>query len=82
MNESTITSKTLCNYTWEWHFFKGLSLGYPKCCVLFFCSAWNNFGEQRDSMYEHLTEGNPYSLDWSDGDYIKCPDCIIKEVSQ
>ena len=67
-------------YSWEWHFFNGISRGYPICCILFWCSSWTNLGEQRNSMYEHLTEGNPYSLEWSEGEYIKCPECIIKEV--
>lgn len=66
--------------SWEWHFFKGLSLGIPACCALWFCSSWTNMGEQRDSLYMHLSDGNPYSeeVDWNkDGDYIMCPDCLF-----
>ena len=67
-------------YSWEWHFFHGLQLGYPLCCVLWFCSSWTNMGEQRNSLYAHLSEGNPYSIEtnWNkEGDYIKCPNCLL-----
>ncbi len=70
--------------SWEWHFFKGLSFGYPVCCVLWYCSSWTNLGEQYDSMYEHLSEGNPYAeeVDWlKDADYQKCPECLIEVLN-
>lgn len=69
-------------FSWEWHFFKGLSLGYPICCVLWWCSSWTNLGEQKDSLYMHLSDGDPYSkeVDWNDNNYVMCPECLIQQV--
>ena len=62
-------------YSWEWHFFKGLSLGYPLCCVLWWCSSWSNMGEQRDSFSDFLSRGDYLGNDWDNiGDYIMCPE--------
>jgi hypothetical protein len=69
-------------YSWEWHFFNGLSRGYPLCCVLWWCSSWTNLGEQRNSLMDFLSRGDYLGNDYDNtGDYVKCPDCIIKEVT-
>ena len=75
---------TMEKYSWEWHFFNGLGFGVPVCCVLWFCSSWMNMAKQNDSLYMHLSDGNPYAqeTDWNkyNQDFIKCPDCLITDL--
>ena len=61
---------------WSFHFWNGLINHFPLCCIIFFCDSWTNNGEQNNGIYDKIIHN---SLNWIDGDYIKCPECLITE---
>lgn len=63
--------KDISKDEWSYHFWYGISLGYPLCCILWFCDVW----DKEKGNIKDLMDNNNWKHNIG---YIQCPNCVSR----